>query len=130
MINEFRVFCICIALDYNELNVNSEESGSNDSRRGRAASDLLAEPINGRHFPVFNKESLVALAFLTGTLFQPFEPDNPEVVTKFYLAAVKQVGGLPRKVRSDNGTENSMVAQFIRFCDQAIVMRMQVLGAF
>ena len=29
---------------------------------------------------------------------------------KFYLHAVKQVGGLPRKVRSDDGTENSMVA--------------------
>ncbi|PFX12696.1 hypothetical protein AWC38_SpisGene23301 [Stylophora pistillata] len=36
--------------------------------------------------------------------------NNPEVITKFYLDAVKQVGGLPRKVRSDDGTENSMVA--------------------
>ena len=36
--------------------------------------------------------------------------NNPEVITKFYLDAVKQVGGLLRKVRSDDGTENSMVA--------------------
>ncbi|KAL9964483.1 hypothetical protein ACROYT_G028130 [Oculina patagonica] len=36
--------------------------------------------------------------------------NNPEVITKFYLDALKQVGGLPRKVRSDDGTENSMVA--------------------
>ena len=36
--------------------------------------------------------------------------NNPEVITKFYLDAVKQVGGLPRKVRSDDGTENGMVA--------------------
>ena len=35
--------------------------------------------------------------------------NNPEVITKFYLDAAKQVGGLPRKVRSDDGTENSMV---------------------
>ncbi|KAL9959657.1 hypothetical protein ACROYT_G032997 [Oculina patagonica] len=35
--------------------------------------------------------------------------NNPEVITKFYLDALKQVGGLPRKVRSDDGTENSMV---------------------
>lgn len=34
---------------------------------------------------------------------------NPEVIAKFYLDAVKQVGGLPRKIRSDDGTENSMV---------------------
>jgi len=36
--------------------------------------------------------------------------NNPEVITKFYLDAVKQVGSLPRKVRSDDGTDNSMVA--------------------
>ena len=36
--------------------------------------------------------------------------NNPEVITKFYLDAVKQVGGLPRKGRSDDGTENSIVA--------------------
>ena len=36
--------------------------------------------------------------------------NNPEVITKFYLDAMKQVGGLPRKVRSDDGTENCMVA--------------------
>ena len=36
--------------------------------------------------------------------------NNPEVITKCYLDAVKQVGGLPRKVRSDDGTENSVVA--------------------
>ena len=35
--------------------------------------------------------------------------NNPEVIAKFYLDAVKQVGGLPRKIRSDDGTENSMV---------------------
>ena len=42
---------------------------------------------------------------------------NSEVITKFYLDVVKQVGGLPRKaVRSDNETENSMVvARFMRF---------------
>ena len=34
---------------------------------------------------------------------------NPEVIAKFYLDAVNQVGGLPRKIRSDDGTENSMV---------------------
>jgi len=35
--------------------------------------------------------------------------NNPEVITKFYLDAGKQVGGLLRKVRSDDGTENRMV---------------------
>ena len=36
--------------------------------------------------------------------------NSPEVITKFYLDAVKQVSGLPRKVRSDDGTDNSIVA--------------------
>lgn len=34
---------------------------------------------------------------------------NPEVIAKFYLDAVKQVGGVPRKMRSDDGSENSLV---------------------
>ena len=41
--------------------------------------------------------------------------NNPEVITKFYLDAVTQVGGLPRKGRSDDGTENSMVASVHTF---------------
>ena len=36
--------------------------------------------------------------------------NNPEVITKFYLDAIKQVGDLLRKVRSEDRTENSMVA--------------------
>ena len=32
---------------------------------------------------------------------------NPEVIAKYYLDAVKQLGGVPRKMRSDDGTENS-----------------------
>jgi len=40
------------------------------SRRGRAASDLLAEPMNGGHFPALNKEYVVVSALLTGTLYQ------------------------------------------------------------
>ena len=36
--------------------------------------------------------------------------NNPGVITKFYLDAMKQVGGLPGKVGSDDGTENSMAA--------------------
>ena len=31
---------------------------------------------------------------------------NPAVVARYYLEAVKQVGGVPRKIRSDDGTEN------------------------
>jgi hypothetical protein len=34
---------------------------------------------------------------------------NPEVIAKYYLDAAKQVGGLPRKIRSDDGTENSII---------------------
>jgi hypothetical protein len=34
---------------------------------------------------------------------------NPEVIAMYYLDAVKQIGGAPRKVRSDDGTENSLV---------------------
>ena len=34
---------------------------------------------------------------------------NPEVIAKYYLDAVKQIGGAPRKMRSDDGTENSLV---------------------
>ena len=32
---------------------------------------------------------------------------DPEVIAKYYLDAVKQLGGVPRKMRSDDGTENS-----------------------
>ena len=34
---------------------------------------------------------------------------NPEVIGRFYLDAVKQLGGVPRKMRSDDGTESSIV---------------------
>ena len=34
---------------------------------------------------------------------------NPDVIGKYYLDAVKQVGGVPQKVRSDDGTENSLI---------------------
>lgn len=34
---------------------------------------------------------------------------KPEVIAKYYLDAIKQVGGVPRKVRSDDGTENCMI---------------------
>ena len=34
---------------------------------------------------------------------------NPEVIAKYYLEAVKQSGGVPRKIRSDDGTENSVI---------------------
>ena len=34
---------------------------------------------------------------------------NPEIIAKYYLDAVLQVGGVPQKMRSDDGTENSSV---------------------
>ena len=34
---------------------------------------------------------------------------NPEVIAKYYLDAVLQTGGVPQKIRSDDGTENSSV---------------------
>ena len=34
---------------------------------------------------------------------------NPEVIAKCYLDAVKQLGGVPRKIRSDNRTQNSTI---------------------
>ena len=34
---------------------------------------------------------------------------NSEVIAKYYLDAVKQSGGVPRKIISDDGTENSMI---------------------
>ena len=35
--------------------------------------------------------------------------ENSEVIAKYYLDAVKQLGGVPRKIRSDDGTENSTI---------------------
>ena len=34
---------------------------------------------------------------------------NPEVIAKCYLDAVKQLGGVPRNIRSDDETENSTI---------------------
>ena len=34
---------------------------------------------------------------------------NSEVIAKFYLDTVKQLGGIPRKIRSDDGTEKSVI---------------------
>ena len=34
---------------------------------------------------------------------------NPEVIGKYYLGAILQIGGVPQKMRSDDGTENSIV---------------------
>lgn len=34
---------------------------------------------------------------------------NPDVIAKYYLDAAKQLDGIPRKIRSDDGTENSLI---------------------
>ncbi len=34
---------------------------------------------------------------------------NPEVIAQYYLDAVKQIGGAPQKIRSDDGSENSLI---------------------
>ncbi|XP_028390702.1 uncharacterized protein LOC114515612 [Dendronephthya gigantea] len=34
---------------------------------------------------------------------------NPQVIGKYYLDAVLQIGGVPQRMRSDDGTENSIV---------------------
>ena len=34
---------------------------------------------------------------------------NPEVIAKYYLDAVKQLRAVPKKIRSDDGTENSTI---------------------
>ena len=39
---------------------------------------------------------------------------NPEIVEKLYLDYVKSIGGCPKKVIGDRGTENSYIAAFQR----------------
>ena len=34
---------------------------------------------------------------------------NPEVIAQYYLDAVRQNGGVPQKIRSDDGSENSLI---------------------
>jgi hypothetical protein len=34
---------------------------------------------------------------------------RPEVIGRYYLDAVRQIGRVPQKMRSDNGTENSII---------------------
>ena len=41
--------------------------------------------------------------------------NNPEIVGKLYLDNVKSVGGCPKKVVGDRGTENSDIAAFQRY---------------
>ena len=33
---------------------------------------------------------------------------NPELIGRYYLDVVRQIGGVPKKMRSDDGTENSI----------------------
>ena len=40
---------------------------------------------------------------------------NPEAIAMYYLDAVKQLGGVPRKIRSHDGTENSTIEAFYTF---------------
>lgn len=49
---------------------------------------------------------------------------NAEVIAKYYLDAVKQVGGLPRKIRSDDGTENSWLKHYTLSLDPSMMMKM------
>ena len=41
--------------------------------------------------------------------------NDPGIVQKYFMDCVKQVGGAPRTVRADNGTEKTYVAGFQRF---------------
>ena len=41
--------------------------------------------------------------------------NNPEIVGKLYLDYVKSVGGCPKKVVGNRGTENSYIAAFQRY---------------
>ena len=43
---------------------------------------------------------------------------KPDVIAKYYLDAVKQAGGVPRKIRSDDGTENCLI-EAIHMCLRA-----------
>lgn len=54
---------------------------------------------------------------------------NVEVIAKYYLA-VKQVGGLPRKIRSDDGTENSLVEALHTFLRSSHDDENACLGCF
>lgn len=55
---------------------------------------------------------------------------NAEVIAKYYLDAVKQVGGLPRKIRSDDRTENSLVAALHTFLRSSLDDENACLGCF
>ena len=57
---------------------------------------------------------------------------NPQVIGKYYLDAILQIGGVPQKMRSDDGTENSIVEalQILNFCDHNIMMNILVLPVF
>lgn len=41
--------------------------------------------------------------------------NNQAVVAKYYTVCVRQIGGVPRIIRADNGTENCTIAGLQRF---------------
>lgn len=41
--------------------------------------------------------------------------NNPRIIAKYFLDCVRQVGGTPRIIRADRGTENGHVAAIQRF---------------
>ena len=49
---------------------------------------------------------------------------NPEVIAKYYLKAAKQSGGVPRKIRSDDGTENSVIEAIHTYLSLPTIMKM------
>ena len=49
---------------------------------------------------------------------------NPEGIAKFYLDTVKQLGGVPQKIRSDPGTENSVIEPLHNFLRLSMLMKM------
>lgn len=59
---------------------------------------------------------------------------KPELITSYYINAVKQLGGIPKKLKTDDGTEHSLIERMhlaLRdlSCDENVIQSFSIVSS-